>query len=220
MFGRIHINCWNPEIAAAQLRFSKMYQWFLSYGIASLCRGHRLIIKNKYIHLIEIIVFTLFLVSANGCAPEKGNRYYCSDEKFSIMIPAGWNVREKVKGTKILAEPPVEGEISNIKQNVNVLVDETSVPVSLEKYMDIQISSLNRIKRIQTYPRKSTVINGIPALWFIYSNTIQDFGYKSLVYSLTKNNKKFYVITGIAEFNRFNKHEAKFKEMAESFRFE
>ena len=160
------------------------------------------------------------MAGGTGCSSEKGKRYFSADEKFSIAFPKAWKVREGVKGTIFLAELPTEGELSLIKQNVNVLVEETKVPVSLGNYVDLQVAILNRLKGIKTFSRNSAVINGIPVLWFFYSYTIQDFGYKAVVYSLTGNNKKFYVITGIAEFNKFNKYETLFHEAAHSFRFE
>ena len=169
----------------------------------------------------DTIILILLIVTAviPGCSPDRDKRYYCRDEGFSISFPKEWKIAENIKGTRILAEIPDEHGISIIKQNINVVVEDIRLPVGLREYMDLQINSLQKLKGMKIFEKGDATINGAATRWFMYSYTINDFGYKAVVYVFNRG-RKFYVITGISQFNNFGKYESLFHETAKSFRLE
>lgn len=165
------------------------------------------------------ILLCIITAAAAGCVKDRDKRFFCHEEKFSICFPEAWKITENYKGTRIIAEIPNDEGISVIKQNVNVVVEEVRIPVTLKEYMELQIKNMQKLKGIKILRQGERTIGRNPAAWFTYSYTIHDFGYQALVYTLNKKNR-FYVITGISQFNNYNKHEDRFHEIAESFKFE
>lgn len=157
--------------------------------------------------------------AASGCTGEHDKRYYCNDEQFSITFPQVWKITENLKGTRILAEVQDEEGIAVIRQNVNIVVEESAEQVTLNDYMEQQIRGLQKLKGVKILATGESTINGTPARWLTYTYTIHDFGYQALVYALKKKNR-FYVITGISQLNNFHRHESRFHQIAKSFRFE
>lgn len=166
-----------------------------------------------------VLVLIIAAAAAAGCMNNRDKRYYCTDDRFSISFPATWNITENIKGTRILAEIPAGEGIPIIKQNVNVVVEELSTPLSLKEYVELQTGNLKKLKGIKILKQGETAIGGNPAAWFAYSFTIHDFGYQALVYTVNKQNR-FYVITGISQINNYYAYEDRFRHIANSFRLE
>jgi hypothetical protein len=164
------------------------------------------------------LLLCIVAISA-GCAPDRGKRYFCGDERFSISFPSEWKVSENVKGTRLLAEIPDEQGKSSIRQNMNIIVEEVRFPAGLKEYMDLQVNALRKLKRTRIYDRGQAVMGNLQGMWFTYSNTVNDFGYTAVVYVFSRE-KKFYTVTGISQYNNFGKYERTFHEAAKSFRFE
>ena len=165
------------------------------------------------------MIASLLMAGLSGCGLIREKRYQCIDDGFSISFPRDWRVTENAKGTRILADIPDAEGSSVIRQNVSVVVEEAHLPVDLKQYMDLQIDGLRKLKGVKIYEQGNAVINGAAAQWFSYSFTINDFGYKALVYTLRKE-RKFYVITGISQCNNYGRHVSRFHETAKSFKFE
>jgi hypothetical protein len=161
----------------------------------------------------------ILAAAASGCTGEHDKRYYCTDVRFSIAFPQAWKITENLKGTRILAEIKDEEGIAIIRQNVNIVVEESSEQGTLNDYMEQQIRGLQKLKGMKILATGESTIDGTPARWLTYTYTIHDFGYQALVYALKKKNR-FYVITGISQLNNFHKHELRFHQIAKSFRFE
>jgi hypothetical protein len=174
----------------------------------------------KAIRLICVFMSASVLMAGmNGCTSKHDSRRHCPDLGFSISFPQEWKVYEHARGTRILAEITEKEGISAIRQNVNVVVEEPRLPVDLNRFINLQIAGLTRLKGVRFFDKGQDTISGTAAQWFTYSNTINDFGYKALVYAL-RNDKRFYVITGISEYHNFEKYESRFRETALSFTFE
>jgi hypothetical protein len=166
--------------------------------------------------LPALLIFCAFLTVCNS---DREARYYCRDEGFSIAFSKEWKIRENIKGTRILAEIPEGQDIPVIKQNVNVVVETVRVPVSIGQYVGIQINGLRKLKGVKIFESGDATVSDVPAKCFTYSYTINDFGYRAVVYALNRG-ATFYVITGISQCNNFKKYESVFHTTAKSFRFE
>lgn len=174
---------------------------------------------RRYLDSTAIALLCIMLVAIPTCTFKKEKRYTFRDDKFSISVPSSWKIIEHSKGTRMLAEIPDDKGISIIKQNVNVVVDESKKPISLQEYVQYQIVGMEKLKGIHIFNSEECLINGVQARWFTYSYTINDFGYKAVVYTL-HNESKFFVITGISQLNNFNMYKPIFHDIAKSFTLE
>lgn len=167
------------------------------------------------------IAMALLLIGSlsMSCHSDRNTRWYCRDSGFSISFPKEWKVRENVLGTRIIAEIPDEGEISIIRQNVNVVVETVRAPLSVGQYVELQMNGLRKLKGVTIFHRGGASVSGTTAMWFSYRYTINDFGYRAVVYALNKGTT-FYVITGISQSNTFGSYERVFHDTAQSFRLE
>lgn len=170
-------------------------------------------------HTAIVIAVLLNGAMFMACHSDRNPRWYCRDSGFSISFPKGWKIQENVKGTRILAGIPDEREISIIRQNVNVVVETVRAPLSLAQYVELQINGLRKLKGMRIFNRGDATVSGTQSKWFTYSYTINDFGYRAVVYALNRGTT-FYVVTGISQSNNFSAYESVFHATAQSFRLE
>ena len=170
-------------------------------------------------HIAALLVLFLSGMLPLECRSDRDVRYYCRDHGFSISFPEGWKIRENVMGTRILAEMPEDRDGSIIKQNVNVVVETVRSPLSIARYIGLQMNGLKKLKGMKIFETGDASVSGMTAKWFTCSYTINDFGYRAVVYALNRETT-FYVVTGISQSNNFGRYERVFHKTARSFRFE
>lgn len=126
---------------------------------------------------------------------------------------------EHHKGARIIAIAPQGRELSYIRENINVVVEEIPRRITLNEYVDLQVQVLKRLKGITVLERIDTFIAGERAVRFSYSYSINDFGYRAIVHTMQRH-RSFFVITGISQINNYNNFKKIFLASAASFRFE
>lgn len=126
---------------------------------------------------------------------------------------------EHHKGARIIAIAPQGKDLSYIRENINVVVEDVSRRITLDEYVDLQVQVLKRLEGITVLERVDTSIAGKRAVRFSYVYAIKDFGYRAIVHTLQRNHS-FFVITGISQINNYNNFEKIFLASSTGFRFE
>jgi len=176
------------------------------------------------IRFVGLAVLGLAFLSASlaGCSsqPPEPGRYYKKQDGFSIRFPAEWEQKENVMGAAVIALSPAEGADDTFRENVNVVVEALPTPMDLERYFDPSMAILKNPLSAGQEPEVSDVaLGGEAAKRVVYRMTMGQVAVKSLLYVAVKG-RRGYAITCSATPDSFDAYQARFEEIAGTFRFE
>ncbi len=147
---------------------------------------------------------------------------YSNDpDAFLITFPSGWTVAEGEEGDKntVTAVSGSEGSGDKFLENVQVVIEELVIPLTLDELTDSVITGLTAdLTNFTEIERSDVEIDGTPAKRILYTHTSGGTSLKSVTY-VTVGDLKGYTITGTAEQTKYAANEPIFEAAAESFKF-
>lgn len=68
--------------------------------------------------------------------------HYLEKEEFSVRYPQGWEVREDLEGVVFYLLSAQMSPSDSFRENVNLVVEELTAPVSLDKYASLSLRGI------------------------------------------------------------------------------
>lgn len=173
---------------------------------------------------LKIAIMILWIIFISGCIYHQQQSetsdyliYYNSEYGIKIKYPPNWTKMEQVFGAIVVFMSPKENAFDNFQENLNIVAESLSTPITLEEYTDVAISQLKQIiTDINIVETESTTLAGNPAHKIVYTGRQGQYILKWMQIWTIKNNKA-YVITYTAEENTYSNFLGIVQEMINSF---
>lgn len=160
---------------------------------------------------VLVCMLSAALLATAGCSgsfdEETGNYSY---KDLSLQFPLGWGKMDTTPGTLIT--------VGNREELYQIDVNAMEVPegVSFDQFVKNMMSNYNRVGNYNG--SGEMVIGGIDGHWSDWSLTIGGYKYRSLVYTVMKEDRIYIVICTAAE-DKFPNYEESFDAVVSSIAF-
>lgn len=173
-----------------------------------------------YVLVTSMVLAAAAWAGCSSSAPSEPGRYVSTKDKYSIVYPEGWELKEGMMGTSSIALSPQEGETDTFRENINVVVERLPTAMSLDRYHDANVTELKRILGEDAEIDVADVeLGDVNARRLDYSMTMGQLRTRALAF-LAVSGKRGYVITCSALPDTLDRYRGTFEEAAETFRFE
>jgi hypothetical protein len=135
---------------------------------------------------------------------------------FTIFYPANWE--QRMVGTTLVALSPQESPADTFRENVNVVFENLSMPMSAQQYAMLSLNAMQtQLNGFQLLQQGPVVVGGHQAHFFIYQHMMGQ-PLQVMAYFLVLGNRG-YVITCTASPGDFARYQAFFGQIANTIRF-
>ena len=148
--------------------------------------------------------------------------YHDKEDGFFMKYPDQWTFDNSAEGASVIFFAPLENELDNFKENVNVVVQDISKnPMTLNQYTGLAIRQMEAVfgNNLVTLESEPTRFAGQKGYRFVFLGKGSDLELKYLI-SWTIKDMKAYQVTYTAIAAHYDKHLSKVKKMFRSFRIE
>lgn len=166
--------------------------------------------KKKSVVLLAAVLASVSCL----CAAEE--RIHNAESGYSLTIPDGWSVQRDFLGADVIATL----ETGGIPLMANVVIEPLPAGISLEEYFAASLELVGLLlPGYEEHDRGRETLNGVPALWLIYSWDMNGSRRTNLAYFVAQAGMG-YVLTLTAAANDFDAALPIFRSIAASFRFD
>lgn len=145
--------------------------------------------------------------------------YVNKDKGYSIVFPKNWEMKEKFMGLDVFALSPLEGDKDAFRENVNIITEDLSNPMSLDEYYSMGLVNLKTLLADFKEIDSGTIdVNGIPMKWIVYDHRMGEVRARVLQFIAVKDRRAF-VITFSAMPDDFAKYRPAFEQIGKTFKF-
>ncbi len=154
-----------------------------------------------------------------GCSskPAAPGQYTSKKDGFTITAPVSWEKTEGFMGSTVVFLEPQADPSDTFRENVNIVVEKLPASMALDAYL--KLSNENMAKLLTNYKEVSSArvtLGGLDAQRIVYRHRMGVFDIKGLLY-LVVHNGRGYVLTGSAEVDEYEDHEAAFEGICKTF---
>ena len=169
--------------------------------------------------LKEALIILFILVSISFSYSQETVKYHNKTDGYSVVFPADWDIQEDYMGASVIALSPQETG-DTIRENVNVVIQPMVDEMTLDEYVDFNISSMEMyLTDFSVEDSEPVLINGIEAELMIYYHTMGRLRFKVMVYIFIFNNTA-YAVTCTAVPDSFELFREVFEKIVLSFHME
>jgi hypothetical protein len=155
-----------------------------------------------------------------------GPRYLSKEKGFSIALPKGWEIKEKVMGSSVIAViPSANNNSDQFRENINVVVEPLPQAMNTKTYFT---ESMKVLKKLFTdfkleksghgpLDRQVATNDKTDTYWSVFTHRMGKVRAKVMQYMMVKGNQA-YVITCSAAPGTFDKLRPVFEASAKSFK--
>lgn len=163
------------------------------------------------------VVFLLATILASvSCLCTAEELIHNAESGYSLTIPDGWSVGRDILGADVVATL----ETGGVPLVTNVVTESLPAGISLEEYFAASLELVGLfLPGYEEHDRGRETLNGIPALWLIYSWDMDGTRFKNLAYLMAQAGMG-YVLTFTAASDDFDAALPVFRSIAASFRFD
>lgn len=154
--------------------------------------------------LILAAAAAVALMTHSVCASAPFVRYDNRTYGFSVNYPSDWVMREGLMGTAVIFLSPLENKNDAFMENINIVVQDLTQPVTLEEYVAVSVQQLRQIVVDGTILSiRRSQLDGRPCAEIIYTGRQVQFTLKWLCRVVLVQDRA-YSLTYTAEMNRFD----------------
>ncbi len=165
---------------------------------------------------IIIFLVLLTLVACTTQTSETPQILKYDSPQFSIDYPSDWKI--KTQGPAVGFVSPSEGSTDKFLENVNVIIQPLKEDITLEKYIDSSLASLNKnLDKFSVINNEATMLSGEKAVKLVYTATKKETTAKAMQV-ISKKGQTFVIVTYTAFPEKYEKHLSTAEEMVKSFR--
>jgi len=180
------------------------------------------IIKTPNCCLIALAAAGLIAFSCSSEQAREPGRYYNHAGGFSVRFHPGWTVTEGdgIETAKVEATSPWEDDLDEFSEHITVDLEDFDREPELEIYFaELVEDQGDYLQAFRTVETGEAIIDGVEARWFTFEFTTDGYPMKAVGYTFIQD-KRAYLIAGIAQAHQFMFYQGVFEETAMSFRFE
>jgi hypothetical protein len=179
---------------------------------------------THYLALAVVATIGIAFILAS-CASEQASdpgRYYNGDMGFSIKFHSGWEVVEGdgIELALVEAISPWEDDSDEYAEHISVDVEDLGWQPDLETYFAEMVDEQgDYLDGFRPGEKGSTEIDGVDARWIVFDFSSEGYPMRAVGYTFL-NDRKAFLIAGVAQADKFVLYQHVFEQTAESFRFE
>jgi len=163
----------------------------------------------------------LLLMSA-GCSAKHADlspgRFADARGRFSIVPPAGWQIKQDPGGSGAAFLEPPQGPADDFRENINIVVAKLPADMGLEAYAKVNDDNLTKCATdYQELESATVVINGQDARRTVFRHKVGALDLQVLSYLLVKGGRG-YGLACTAKTDAYKDHEPIFERTCRSFR--
>jgi len=182
-----------------------------------------MVIKRITSLCFAVLYVTMILTGLSSCTKTDEPGWFVSKKAgFAIKYPEDWQVTYNSESwiPVVEAESPPDSDTDEFAEYIAVDVEELPHKITLEEYFKQYRNELaGEGPYFEEHECGEVKIGGEGAMYLVYEKEMPEAFWVVLAYVMVKKDKA-YVISCAAENRQFMKHEAKFREVAHTFRFE
>jgi hypothetical protein len=145
--------------------------------------------------------------------------YTNKDKGYSIVFPKNWEMKEKFMGLDVFALSPLEGDKDLFRENVNIITEDLTKPMSLDDYYSMGLVNLKTLLTDFKEVESGNIdVNGIPMKWIVYDHRMGEVKARVLQFIAVKD-RRAYVVTFSAMPDDFAKYRPAFEQIAKTYKF-
>ena len=139
------------------------------------------------------------------------------EDGYTISFPNDWSTQAHYLGTSVFSTSPLGDAMDTVRENVNVVSERLSVPLSSEQYYQSNLISMRQILKDLSVTDATPVQMGrATAVRVIVSQQVGERKQKNLVYFVSFGGRG-YVITCSAEPHTFDLFRPLFEQIVATF---
>ena len=169
---------------------------------------------------MRLIVFIVLMLTIAGCSRPDPDRFYSDEYGFSIKLPEDWAVQKGYMDSVVRAENQEYSQGKIFQETVNIVADSLPPDMSIDEYhtsaKDLMKKTLPELIEVNS---GTDIVDNREVFWFAYRYPLKPVMLKVVVYSIHGDNKIF-LITCMAEEERFKDVKPVFIESVRSFEFQ
>ena len=162
-------------------------------------------------NILLLLTFFSFCQQINAQAIHDPKRFYSDKFAFSMLKPAGWQVKENPNAATLVSFTDKSGA------SIDVILEEKPGETNLERYFKKNLETLKDSEGTKVGKYGKATAHTLPALWVIHSDT--ESGSEEIDYYFMMGGKGI-IVSGSAASSAFGTYEKVFRSTAESLRQE
>lgn len=167
--------------------------------------------KNK---LLKVLLCATLIM---GGLALSSYRYHDHNLGFALELPEGWEMGQAPNEKTVVLLSAPEGENDPFRENMNVIVTELDVDISLADLFNLNIENAKKmLPSFEAVEVEPLELDGVPAMKLIYTFKIEETTLKNIVYIMLKD-RTMYTITFSCLEARFDEFRPLFETIGNSF---
>jgi serine/threonine-protein kinase len=160
----------------------------------------------------------LFAVGFSGCTENNLSELGYSNEEygFGFNPPGGWRLQEQNTGVIVIYASPPEDALDNFAENINVLIENLTEPISSYEYSMSSLQQLQNITNFNLTSFENITFAGIQSNKIVYTGAQAIFNL-TWMQVLTIKNSRAFIITFTAEQDKYSDYIVAINDVIDSF---